>query len=149
MAMAVGGGGGTKSSMSEINMTPMIDVLLVLLVIFMIAQPLLQRSIDVQLPIEQQENTAPSTPIVLEIDAQGRMNINTRPVTKENLADRLNEIYGGRPDKVLFVKASGEILYQDVIVVMDAARGAGVEVLGAMLPQPAGSQPAAAPAVPS
>ena len=147
MAMAVGGG-GTKSSMSEINMTPMIDVLLVLLVIFMIAQPLLQRSIDVQLPIEQQENTAPSTPIVLEIDAQGRMNINTRQVTKENLADRLNEIYGGRPDKVLFVKASGEILYQDVIVVMDAARGAGVEVLGAMLPQPAGSQPAA-PAVPS
>lgn len=149
MAMAVGSGGGTKSSMSEINMTPMIDVLLVLLVIFMIAQPLLQRSIDVQLPIEQQENTAPSTPIVLEIDAQGRMNINTRPVTKENLADRLNEIYGGRPDKVLFVKASGEILYQDVILVMDAARGAGVEVLGAMLPQPAGSQPAAAPAVPS
>jgi biopolymer transport protein ExbD len=147
MAMAVGG--KSKGSMSEINMTPMIDVLLVLLVIFMIAQPLLQRSIDVQLPIEQQENTTPSTPIVLEIDAQGNMNINTRPVTAEGLPDRLNEIYGGRPDKVLFVKASGEVLYQDVIVVMDAARGAGVEVLGAMLPPPAGSQPAPTPAVPS
>jgi biopolymer transport protein ExbD len=147
MAMAVGGGGGTKSAMSEINMTPMIDVLLVLLVIFMIAQPLLQRSIDVQLPIEQQENTTPSTPIVLEIDAQGNMNINTRPVTAEGLPERLDEIYRGRPDKVLFVKASGEVLYQDVVVVMDAARGAGVEVLGAMLPPPPGSQPA--PAVPS
>lgn len=147
MAMGVGGS-GSKGSMSEINMTPMIDVLLVLLVIFMIAQPLLQRSIDVQLPIEQEnEATTPSTPIVLEIDAGGNMNINTRPVTKAGLADRLGEIYSARPDKVLFVKASGEVLYQDVIVVMDAARGAGVEVLGAMLPAPGGAQPV--PAVPS
>ena len=146
MSMAVGG--KSKGSMSEINMTPMIDVLLVLLVIFMIAQPLLQRSIDVQLPIEQEEeSTTPSTPIVLEIDARGNMNINTRPVTKDGLQDRLSEIYSARPDKVLFVKASGEVLYQDVIVVMDAARGAGVEVLGAMLPPVGGAQPA--PPVPS
>jgi biopolymer transport protein ExbD len=130
--MAVGG--KSKGSMSEINMTPMIDVLLVLLVIFMLAQPLLQRSIDVQLPIEKEEQSTPSTPIVLEIDAQGKLSLNTRPVAPEALQERLNEIYRGRPDKVLFVKASGEVLYQDVIVVMDAARGAGVEVLGAMLP---------------
>ena len=132
MAMSVGG--QSKGSMADINMTPMIGVLLVLLVIFMLAQPLLQRSIDVQLPIEKQESTTPATPIVLEIDAEGRLTLNTRPVESSKLAERLDEIYRSRPDKVLFVKASGEVLYQDVIVVMDAARGAGVEVLGAMLP---------------
>jgi biopolymer transport protein ExbD len=132
MAMAMGG--KRKDSIADINMTPMIDVLLVLLVIFMLAQPLLQRSIDVQLPIEKEESSTPATPIVLEIDAQGNMNINTRAVPPGGLEARLQEIYASRPDKVLFVKASGEVLYQDVIVVMDAARGAGVEILGAMLP---------------
>ena len=132
--MAMSTGGQSKGSMADINMTPMIDVLLVLLVIFMLAQPLLQRSIDVQLPIEKEESSTPATPIVLEIDAEGRLTLNTRPVESARLAERLDEIYRSRPDKVLFVKASGEVLYQDVIVVMDAARGAGVEVMGAMLP---------------
>ena len=132
--MAMTTGGGSKGSMSEINMTPMIDVLLVLLVIFMLAQPLLQRSIDVQLPIDKEDNSTPSTPIVLEIDAQGNMMLNTRAIAADGLEERLRELYAARPDKVLFVKASGEVIYQDVIQVMDAARGAGVEVLGAMLP---------------
>ena len=132
--MAMTTGGGSKGSMSEINMTPMIDVLLVLLVIFMLAQPLLQRSIDVQLPIDKEDNSTPSTPIVLEIDAQGNMTLNTRAIAADGLEERLRELYAARPDKVLFVKASGEVIYQDVILVMDAARGAGVEVLGAMLP---------------
>jgi len=133
MAMQVGGGSG--GSISDINITPMIDVLLVLLVIFMIAQPLLQKSIDVQLPVEKQEQaSAPAPRIVLEIDANGQYTINTQPVAQGELMQRLTEIYANRPDKVLFIKADGEVTYQQVIDVMDAARGAGVTVLGAVLP---------------
>ena len=133
MAMQVGGRSG--GSISDINITPMIDVLLVLLVIFMIAQPLLQKSIDVQLPVEKQEQASEPAPrIVLEIDAAGQYTINTQPVAQGELMQRLTEIYANRPDKVLFIKADGEVTYQQVIAVMDAARGAGVTVLGAVLP---------------
>jgi biopolymer transport protein ExbD len=132
MGMQVGGKGG--GSIAEINITPMIDVLLVLLVIFMIATPMLQKSIDTQLPDKESQPGEPAPMIILEIGAQGELSINTQPVAKENLLRRLKEIYDNRPDKVLFVKADGEVTYQEVISAMDAARGAGVAVLGSVLP---------------
>ena len=132
--MAISMGGSGESGISDINMTPMIDVLLVLLVIFMIAQPLLQQTIDVQVPKEQpDQSNDPSQQIVLEIKPGGVYEINTERVEPARLQTRLNEIYNTRPDKILFVKAAPEILYQDVIAAMDAARGAGVEVLGAVM----------------
>jgi biopolymer transport protein ExbD len=133
--MAMGTGGKKGGAMNDINMTPMIDVLLVLLVIFMIMQPMLQRSIDIQLPVEKDEPTAPSVPpIVLEVFPGGQYLLNKSPVPAAMLAARMLEVYSNRPDRVLFVKADGAVTYGEVLMVMDIARGAGVEVLGAVLP---------------
>lgn len=133
--MAIQMGKTGRSEVSDINITPMIDVLLVLLVIFMIAVPTLQKSIDVQLPVDRPMPSAnPPNHIVLEIAATGNMTINTQPVRPGDLKRRLREIYSARPDKVLFVKADPDVIYQEVIGALDAARGAGVTVLGAILP---------------
>jgi biopolymer transport protein ExbD len=132
--MAISMGSSGKREVSDINMTPMIDVLLVLLVIFMIAQPLLQKSIDVQVPEDEQDAPPSQVPhIVLEIAADGSMTINTQPVTAAQLEQRLRWIYADREDRVLFIKPDDSVEYQTVIQAMDAARGAGVSVLGAML----------------
>jgi len=148
--MGVSMGKTGRSEVSEINMTPMIDVLLVLLVIFMVAQPLLQKSIDLQLPQENKDKTpqAPSTQIVMEITPGPQIQINKQPVSPSQLEAKLREVYTGRPDKIIFVKADPNVVYQDVINSLDAARGAGVKVIGAVLSDDqmaSGAAPAATP----
>jgi biopolymer transport protein ExbD len=130
MAMAAGGAPGEVSS--EINVTPMIDVLLVLLIIFMIAQPLSRMAMDVQVPPPDTPNTnqQPSFQIVLELLDDGTYAINTQPYPKDQLDAQLHAIYDERPAKLMFIKAGPNRIYQDVVEAMDIARGAGVQVIG-------------------
>ena len=131
MGMSVGGGSSNLNN--EPNVVPMIDIMLVLLIIFMIMQPMMRKAIDMQLPDPQPSvvtaNTA-SDQIVLEVLPEGAFAVNREPLTKDNLAKRLTEIYADRPDKIMFVKGDPKVQYQDVIFAMDVARGSGVKVIG-------------------
>jgi len=128
MAMAVGSG---SSLNSDINITPFIDVLLVLLVIFMITVAIYRKVLDIQVPVQTQGPSKPDpNQIILEIKADGSMAINTQAVDSSALGQRLYEIYSVRPDKLLFIKADDGRPYQEVIRVIDVARGAGVQVFG-------------------
>ena len=135
--MAMSGGNPGSSLSNEINVTPMIDVLLVLLIIFMMVIPMSRKAIDLQLPDPTPDNTnsgPPPSQIVLEVLPGGTFRINTQPVAKADLAKKLKEIYDPRPDKIIFVKGDTAVKYSDVISAMDAARGSGVKVI-AMTPK--------------
>jgi biopolymer transport protein ExbD len=145
MAMSTGGGGGLQN---EPNVTPMIDVLLVLLIIFMMVIPMARKAIDIQLP-DPNPAVAPanavSQQIVLEVLPNGAFAVNKEPLNKDNLSKRLKEIYDPRPDKLIFIKGDPTVKYQDVIYAMDKAREAGVLVIG-VPPKDKGAAGAPAPA---
>ncbi|MHB1095388.1 MAG: ExbD/TolR family protein [Gemmatimonadaceae bacterium] len=131
MSMSVGGKGGGLNA--EPNLTPMIDVLLVLLVIFMLIIPMSRKALDVQLPDPTpQDSDAKPNPdqIVLEVLPGGVFAVNKQPKTKAELYAFLKQTYDPRPEKIIFVKGDPQVIYQDVIFAMDAARGAGVKVIG-------------------
>jgi biopolymer transport protein ExbD len=130
--MAGGSSHGPGEVTSEPNVIPMIDIMLVMLIIFMVSQPLARMAIDIQVPPQETatKSNAQSNQIVLELTAEGGYSINTQPVPKDQLDTQIHAIYDTRPAKLMFVKSAPDRTYQDVIEAMDIARGAGVQVIG-------------------
>ena len=132
MAMGVSSGGGPKS---DINMTPMIDILLVLIIIFLVITPIIPKGLDAlvpQPPKNQDQKAAPADnrTVVVIIEQDGSLKINQEPTTWDALGPRLDDIFKTRSERVMSVKADDTTLFDKVIRVIDIAKGAGVDKIG-------------------
>ncbi|MGB7622865.1 MAG: biopolymer transporter ExbD [Terriglobia bacterium] len=131
MAMGVGSGHGPKS---DINMTPMIDILLVLIIIFLVITPIISKGLDALVPQPPKNETKPAADpgrtIVVIIDKEGLLKINQEPTTWETLGPRLDDIFKTRSERVMFVKGDDSTLFDRIIRIIDIAKGAGVDKIG-------------------
>ncbi|HET9955847.1 MAG TPA: biopolymer transporter ExbD [Polyangiaceae bacterium] len=123
--------GSKKGPRSDINVTPLIDVVLVLLIIFMVLTPSMLKHLTATVPRKAEDNTPPSTDttIVVEYTAKRELSVNTEPISIEELTEKLKARLRGGRQKVVFFKAEDEAPYGEVIRIMDIARGSGAEVL--------------------
>ncbi len=136
MGMAIGGG---KGAVANINMTPMIDVLLVLIIIFMVITPLTPKGLEALVPQpappNAPQNDADQRTVVVTIGKDKSLMINQESTDMAKLGPRLEEIFKTRAERVIFVKGDEDLEFQDVAKVIDAAKGVGIDKVGLMTPQ--------------
>lgn len=130
--------GGDRQPMSQINVTPFVDVMLVLLVIFMITAPMMQQGVQVNLPkTDAKAMEVKEEPVIVTVDKSGRTFIEKNEIAQGKLKDKLTALFASRAKKEVFLKADRDVPYGDVIRAMSEIKGAGVDRLG-MLTEPAG-----------
>jgi biopolymer transport protein TolR len=154
--MQAGGGGGETSAgsvyrglrarrsgamLGEINVTPLVDVVLVLLLVFMVTAPMMSRGIDVSLPVANQPQIKQEDRITVSVNAEGRVYIGDRPVNIVLLEEQVRALTGGRPDAVVYLRADEGLRYGQVIKVVDVIKNAGVDRIGFVYVTPQEKKP--------
>jgi biopolymer transport protein ExbD len=137
MSISVGGGGESKTR-PNINMTPLIDVLLVLLIIFMVITPITPKGLEALVPQpneDQQQEQPNARTVVVSVDADRRIMINRDPSNLNTLEENLRDIFKTRAERVMFVRGAPQLDYQDVARVIDISKGAGVDKIGLLTEQ--------------
>jgi biopolymer transport protein TolR len=131
--MAMDVGGNRKGVRADINVTPLIDVVLVLLIIFMVLVPSMLKELTANIPRKDESNTPPdpsASPVVVEYTAKGELTLNQEPIAPEALAEKVAEKIKYKSQKVVFFKIEDDAIYGDAIRFMDIVRGAGATTLG-------------------
>jgi biopolymer transport protein TolR len=137
MAMSLPSRSGDRRLLSEINVTPLVDVMLVLLIIFMVTTPMLQRGTDVQLPQAQQSEPKEEQRVTLILTREGRLYLNAEEIPRQRWRSRLTEL-ARQGERVLHFRGDSQVSYGMVIEVMDAVKAAGIETVGMITQMPQG-----------
>lgn len=132
-------GGKDRRMLSEINITPLVDVTLVLLIIFMVTTPMLQRGTDIQLPTAQASQVKEEERITLTVTRDSRILVNNEEVPRKELEARLKSMTGSGKERTLYLRGDARVPYGFVIDVMDAIKSSGIETVG-MITERAGSR---------